>query len=117
LRFIQVEPTKTGPIGTQRIGQDKGIASVILGSRYTVTIPEAVELLGINRKDVEASLDQPFDNRTPWHFDGHSDPLGLSRRYSPQPGGELSQAAPSMVYYSFTHHMTVAVEHADLMLL
>jgi hypothetical protein len=43
-----------------------------------VTISEPVKLLGINRKDVEAAFDQPFDNRAPWHFDAHSDPLRLS---------------------------------------
>jgi hypothetical protein len=117
LRFIQVEPTKTGLIGTDGIGQDKGIAPVILGARHGVAVTKASELFGVHRKDVEASLDQSFDNRTPWHFDGHGDPLWLSRRHSPQPGGELSQAAPIMVYHSFPHHMTVAVEHADLMLL
>jgi hypothetical protein len=117
LRFIQVEPTKTGLIGTDGVGQDKGIAPVILGARHSVAVTKASELFGVNRKDVEASLNQSFDNRTPWHFDGHGYPLWLSRRQSPQPGGELSQAAPIMVYHSFPHHMTVAVEHADLMLL
>jgi len=80
-----------------------------------VAVTKASELFGVNRKDVEASLDQSFDNRTPWHFDGHGDPLWVSRRQSPPPGSELSQAAPIMVYHSFPHNMTVAVEHADLM--
>jgi hypothetical protein len=117
LRFVQVEPTKTGLIGTDGIGQDKGIAPVILGARHGVAVTKASELSGVNRKDVEASLDQSFDHRTPWHCDGHGDPLWLARRHSPQPGGKLSQAAPSMVYPSFTHHVTIAVEHTDLLLL
>jgi hypothetical protein len=78
-----LEPTKTGLIGTDGISQDKGITPVILGSRHTMTIPEAVELLRMQRKDVEAAFEQPFDNRAPWHFDGHRDPLRLSRRQGP----------------------------------
>ena len=43
LRVVEVEPTKTGPIGTDGIGENKGIAPVIFRTRHTVTIPEAVE--------------------------------------------------------------------------
>ena len=82
-----------------------------------MTIPEAVELLGINRKDVEAAFEQPFDNRAPRHFDGHGDPLRLSRRQGPQPGRQLGQTGSIMVHDPFTHPATVAVEHTDLMLL
>ena len=82
-----------------------------------MTIPEPVQLLGVNRKDVEASFDQPFDNRATRHFDGHGDPLRLARRQGPQPGRQLSQTGSIMVHGPFTHQATVAVEHADLMLL
>src|SRR4029453_4445922 len=108
---------KTRLIGTERIGQDKGIAPVILGSRHTVTIPEAVELLRIQRKDVEAAFEQPFDNRAPRHFDGHGDLLRLARRHGPQPARQPGETGPVMVDGSLTHAATVAVEHTDLMLL
>jgi hypothetical protein len=58
LRFIQSESPKTGLIRSQRIGKHKGIASVVLRSRDTVTVPEPVELLGVNGKDVEAARDR-----------------------------------------------------------
>jgi hypothetical protein len=83
LRFIQSESPKTGLIRSQRIGKHKGIASVVFRSRDTVTVPEAVELLGVNGKDVEAALDQPFDNGAPRHFDGDGYSLRLSRRQRP----------------------------------
>jgi hypothetical protein len=82
-----------------------------------VTITEPVQLLGINRKDMEASFEQPFDNRATRHFDGHGDPLRLSRRHGPQPSRQLGQTGSIMVYGPRTHPATVAVEHADLMLL
>jgi hypothetical protein len=69
-----LEPTKTGLIRTHGIGQDKGIAPVILGPRHTVTIPEPVELFGMNRKEVEAAFEQTFDNGAP---------LRLSHRQRP----------------------------------
>ena len=50
-------PTKTGLIGPNGIGQDTGLTPVILGTRHTVTIPESVELLGVNRTDREATVE------------------------------------------------------------
>jgi hypothetical protein len=102
-------------IRSQRIGQHKGIASVVFRSRDTVTVPEPVELLGMNGKDVEAALDQPFDHRTTRYFNRHGHPLRLSRRQSPQPGPQLGQTGAIMVHGPFTHQATVAVEHTDLM--
>jgi len=117
LRFFQVEPTKTGLIRTHGIGQDKGIASVILGPRHTVTIPEPVELFGIQRKEVKAAFEQPFDNGAPRHFDGDGYPLRLSRRQCPEPVRQPGKTSSIMVHNAFTHPSTVAVEHRDLMLL
>jgi hypothetical protein len=74
-----LKPTKTGLIGPDGIGEDKRITPVILGARHTVPIPEPVALLGMQRKDVEAAFEQPFDHRAPRHLDGHRDPLRLSR--------------------------------------
>jgi len=116
VRFTQVDPTKTRLIGTDGIGQDKGIAPIILGSRRTVTIPEPVELLGMQRKEVEAAVEQTLDNRAPRHFDGDGDPLWLSRRQGPQPVRQPSQTGSIMVHDPFTHPASVPVEHTDLML-
>jgi hypothetical protein len=117
LRGIELEPTKTGLIGTHGIGQDKGIAPVILGSRHTVPIPEPVKLLRVNRKDMEAAFEQSFDDRASRHFDGHGDALRLSRRHALQPVRQLGQTGSIMVDSAFPHPATVAVEHTDLMLL
>jgi hypothetical protein len=82
-----------------------------------VAVTKASELFGINRKDMEASFDQPFDNRAPWYFDGHGYSLRLSRRQGAQPVRQLRQTHAIMVYDPFTHPATGAVEHTDLMLL
>jgi hypothetical protein len=82
-----------------------------------VTIPEAVKLLGINRKEVEATFDQSLDNRASRHFDGHRDPLWVPPRHGPQPVRQPSQTGSIMIHDPFTHPATVAVEHTDLMLL
>jgi hypothetical protein len=74
-----LEPTKTGLIGTDGIGQDTGIAPVILGSRDTVTIPEPVKLLGINHIPSNFVVDSclrrrrdSFPRDFPWIPDGRS---------------------------------------------
>ena len=107
-------PTHTGLSGTDCIGQDKGLAPGILGARQGVAVTKASELSGVQRTAVAAALDHPFATRPPWHFDGPSAPLGVSRRSSPQPGGELRHAAPRMVDHACTHHGTLAVEHTAL---
>src|SRR5262249_15019445 len=98
-------------------GRKKGVGWVILGPRHTVTIPEPVELFGMQCKEVEAAFEQPFDNGTPRHFDGDGDPLRLSRRQRPQPVRQPGETGAIMVHHSFTHPPTVVVEHTDLMLL
>ena len=82
-----------------------------------MTIPEAVQLLGINRKDMEAAFDPPLDNRASRHFDGHGDPLWVSPRHGPQPVRQLGQTGSIMIHDPFTHPAAVAVEDTDLMLL
>ena len=71
----------------------------------------------MKRKDVEATCEQPFDNRATRHFDGYGYPLRLSRRQGPQPSRQLGQTGSIMVHGPFTHQATVTVEHTDLMLL
>ena len=48
----------------------------ITGQKPAVT--KARKLVGVNRKDVEAALDQPFHNSATWHFDGHGDALRVA---------------------------------------
>jgi hypothetical protein len=81
LWVTQVDPTKPRLIGTDGIGQDKGIAPIILGSRHTGPIPEPVEWLRVHRQDMEAACEPSCDDRASRHFDGHSDALRLSRRH------------------------------------
>ena len=96
VRCIQVEPTKTGPIGTDCVSKDKGIAPVIFGSRDTVTITKPVQLLGMNRQDVEASFESSFNNRATRHFKSHGDPLRLSHR---QRSTAKPPAAPDWLHH------------------
>jgi hypothetical protein len=69
LRLIQPEPAETGLIRPHGISQDKGIASIILSTRDTMAVTEPIQLLGMHRKDVQPSLNQPFHNGATWDFD------------------------------------------------
>src|SRR2546428_205190 len=62
-------PAETGVIRPHGISQDKGIASIILSTRDTMAVTEPIQLFGIQRKDVQPSLNQPFHNGAPWDFD------------------------------------------------
>ena len=64
-------------IGTQGVCEDKGVAPIILGPGDRVPVAKAIELLGINREDMNAAREQGVDDGSAGHFDGHRDATGL----------------------------------------
>src|SRR5712691_4275013 len=64
---------ESAQIRPQGIGQHEGIAPVILGAGDRVPIAEAVELLGIDRVDMQVSLDESFDQSPSRPLDGYGD--------------------------------------------
>ena len=54
-----------------------GIAAVILGSCWRETVTEAVELSGVDGMDLEATVEQTFDNRAVRNLNRHLNQLRL----------------------------------------
>jgi hypothetical protein len=75
-------------VGREGGGQYERIPTIIFGPRDRVAVAEAVELLGVEREDVEAAFEQRVDHRAPRHLQRDGDASGLPARELRQPLGE-----------------------------
>jgi hypothetical protein len=66
--ILGIQPPERRPVRAQRRGQHEGIAPIILGARHAVAIAEAIELLGIEREDVDAAFQQRVHQGPARHF-------------------------------------------------
>src|SRR5215467_146225 len=107
----------SAPIGPQRIGKHLGITAVILGTGRRETITEAIELLGIDSVDVEATLEQRFDDGAMWNFDGDVNRTRLSPSDARKPRGHLGQASASMGKVPLTEPLSATISDADSVVL
>src|SRR5215469_10950372 len=114
-RIVQMNPTKAGPIGAQRVTQDQRIAAVVFGARCAMTVAKTIKLLGVDGVKMKPVLDQGFHYRTPRNLDRDG---GLSRVTSGkfmQPLCEGCNRLTSMRKRSLSKHTSSAVQHAGLM--
>lgn len=89
-RLIDLENSHQVAVGAKRVGEHKGISSIVFSSGRTVTVSETVELLGIDTEHSEAALQQSLDQWPPAQFDSDRYPLRL--------GAQLEQASGKLVY-------------------
>lgn len=80
--LVELHSPEARHIGSKRVGEDKGIEPIVLGASNGVPIPETVKLLGIDRVNVKASLDECLHQGPSRNLDGDSDevpvfPTGL----------------------------------------
>ncbi len=89
-RLIDLKKSQMFEVGSEGIGEHKGISLIVFGSGGAVTVSEAVELLGIDPANGEAALQQTLDERSPAQFDRDRD----QRRF----GAQLEQASSKCVH-------------------
>jgi hypothetical protein len=77
------------PVGAQRVGQYVSVAAVVLGAGDGEPIAKAVELLGVDRIDSEAALQQSFDQRPARRLDCDRDLRRLCGCHLDEPGAQL----------------------------
>ena len=97
-RVGRLEPSQTVRVGAQCRGQDPCVPSVVLCARRREAVPEAVELLRIDRVQHEAAFHQALDHRPARRLDRYADLARLvSRREGQQPVGHLRQPRATML--------------------
>src|SRR6266536_625846 len=93
------------------------VTAVVLGTSNREAITEAIELLGIEREDLKAPLQQQFDQRPARRLDRDRDlARGCSRRLL-QPDAKLVQCRAFMAHVAFAHAIAFRIEQADAMAL
>jgi hypothetical protein len=116
-RLSKSKLAEGAPIGAQRVTKHLGVTAVVLGARWREAITEAIELLGINGIDVEATLEQRFDDRAMRHFDGDVDRTWLGPGDACEPRGHFAQALASMGKIPFSKTFSATIDDADAMVL
>jgi len=104
-------------VGAQGIGQDKGVAAIILGAGRRITIAKAVQLLGIDGKHCEALLHQRFHDGPARHLDSHRDSAGRSRSLAVQPLEQFGHTVSTVFDGALLPDGPLAIQEADLVLL
>ena len=114
-RVFDREPAEAMPVGSQGVGEHVGIAAVVLGAGDGESIAEAVELLGVDRIDLETALQQDFDDGTVRHLDRHGDRGRLFAARCHQPVAHLGEACSPVREGSLADNLSIGRDEADLM--
>src|SRR5882757_9488031 len=104
-------------VGAQSAAEYTCVAAVILGACDREAIAEAVELLGIDGKDLEGVIEKRLDDGAVRGLDRH---CNLSRRgfgLLKQPIAQLRQPGPAMREVALTHMSSLDIEQANAMTL
>jgi uncharacterized repeat protein (TIGR01451 family) len=78
-RVLGLEAPKGGRVGREGASQHLGIAAVVFGAGHCEAIAEAVQLLGVKNKDMDAPCEQHVDRQGPARVFFHQLQPGLQR--------------------------------------
>ena len=92
-------------VGPQRGSQNPRIPAIVLRTRRREAVPEAVELLRVDRVNHEAPLHETLDHRSTRRLERHADVAGLSSRERQQPGRHRRQARTPVLERPFAAHL------------
>ena len=81
----QGQSLKTMEVGSQGIGQDEGVAAVVLGTAHRMAVSESVDLFRVDGEDGDSALEKGLDDCPMGFFDGDSDEVGHMLRHTQEP--------------------------------
>ena len=97
----QLQALKAVSVGSERIGENEGVATVILGAAHGMAVPESVDLLGVDGENGDAALEKGFDHGPMRFFDRHRNALGIFARQVHEPVERCRQSVDAMLEASF----------------
>ena len=113
-RIKRFQTAQTTGVGAQCIGKHRGIAAVILGSCWRETVTEAVELSGVDGMDLEATVEQTFDNRAVRNLNRHLHQLRLRLCKFEDPARHAGKTLASVLEDLFSEPVPVGLQHTDM---
>src|SRR5215212_3557073 len=114
-RIERLHRAKAARVGAQRVAQHLRIPAIILGASRREAVAEAIELLGIDRVNAEATLHQALDDRAVRHLDGHEDRLGGSSRHLEDPSRHRGQTFAAVSERPRATLAAAGIGHLDVM--
>lgn len=115
-RRREAEWLETVAVGSERIGQNEGISAVVLGAGGGMSVPEPIDLLGIDGKNGDTALEKGLDHGTVRFFDGRGDVLGMVVGKLHKPFDSGGQAFEAKREASFGPELSTGMKSAKLML-
>ena len=112
--ILQTDLTEGRPIGPERGRQHEGVPTIVLRSGDSVTVPEAIELLRVDRVHVKASLHKRFDDGPPWNLKRDTHVFRPALRQVNKPFDELPEGAPGVGHAPLCHQMPLGINDTDL---
>src|SRR5215217_4163650 len=103
-------------IGAQRTGQHLGIAAVVLGAGNAEAITKAVELPGVDGKDLKAAFQQRLDHGAARRLDRRCDLRRLRSGLLHQPRAQLRQLGAAMRDVALGDALALGIKQADAVL-
>ena len=101
-------------IGANRIAQYARVTAIILGPRRRKTIPEAIQLLGVDGEHLKSTIEKTIHNRTVRNLYGDRNAVGLATRAIQDPVKELAQPFPGVGEGLLAENGTLGSENTDL---
>ena len=77
LRRRQLQALKAVAVGSESVGENEGVAPVVLGAAHRMPVTEAVDLLGIDGENGDGAVKKDLDNGPMRFFDRHRDALAV----------------------------------------
>src|SRR5215211_7930462 len=115
-RIVDREAAEGVLIGAQRTGQHLGIAAVVPGAGNAEAITKAVELPGVDGKDLKAALQQRLDHGAVRRLDRHCDLRRASCGLLHQPRAHLRQLGAAMRDVALGDALALGIKQADAVL-
>ena len=96
-RRWQLQALKAVAVGSESIGEHKGVTPVILGAAHRMPVAEAVDLLGVDGENSDAAVKQGLDHRPMRFFDRHRDAFSMIAGEVQQPIGRCRECTETML--------------------
>ena len=112
--IVDTDQTKAGLVRAQGVRENKGISPVIFGSGNGMAISKPVQLLRVDRVDVEASLGQALDYCASRGLDGDRYSADLAFCELREPVHELGDGQTCVLHFTLIHDLAVSVDRTNL---
>src|SRR5262249_6375631 len=116
-RLGDAELAEARHVGPEAVRKHIRIEAVILGPCDREAVTETIELLGVDGIDIEAALEQGFDDRTMRCFDGDMDLAGFATACLQKPVDHIVEARAAMGELALSDLLPLAIAERHDMLL